>query len=79
MTPDGFRAWVRGASPGDQIIYHQGLNLTASPETKELRDAAREAYTEGTVTLVQARVLPKQGLNKRTVGIFAYIARRKAS
>lgn len=76
MTPDGFRAWVRGASPGDQIIYHEGLNLSVA---KDLRDAAREAYAEGTVSLVQARATPKQGINKRTVGTFAYIARRKAS
>lgn len=75
MTPDGFRAWVRDAKPRDQIIYHQGLNLARE---KDLRDAAWDAYEDGTVTLIQARITPVQGINKRTVGIFAYVARRRA-
>ena len=79
MTPEGFRSWVRAAVPGDQIIYHQGLNLSETPDIKELRDAAWEAFEEGTVTLIQARIRPMQGVNKRTIGTFAYLARRKAS
>ena len=76
MTPEGFSAWVRGAEVGDQIIYHQGLNLARE---RSLRNEVWSSYEEGTVTLVQARITPKQGINKRTVGTFAYIARRKAS
>jgi hypothetical protein len=76
MTPEGFKAWVRDAEVGDQIIYHQGLNLARE---KPLRDAAWAAYEEGTVTLAQARIHPMQGINRKTIGTFAYIARRRAT
>lgn len=74
MTPKGFKAWVRKAAQGRQIIYFEGEHLQANEKVLALRDVAMTAYEAGEVTLVQKRMTPQAGINKRTRGTFAYVA-----
>ncbi len=74
MTPKGFKAWVRKAAQGRQIIYFEGAHIQDCIGHVALRDAAMEAYEAGEVNLVQRRMTPAAGVNKRTQGTFAYVA-----
>jgi hypothetical protein len=74
MTPKGFKAWVRKAAQGRQIIYFEGRHLQENGKVMALRDVAMEAYEAGEVSLVQRRMTPAAGVNKRTQGTFAYVA-----
>ncbi len=74
MTPKGFKAWVRKAAQGRQIIYFEGEHLQASEAIMALRDVVMAAYEAGEVTLFQKRMTPMQGITKRTCGTFAYVA-----
>lgn len=76
MTPKGFKAWVRKAGRGRQIIYFQGQNIQLTDKTKALRDAAYAAYEAGDVILCQKRLTPLQGLTRSMTGTFAYMALR---
>lgn len=74
MTPSGFKTWVMRAARGRKIIYFEGEHLQVSEQVKGLRDAVMEAYEAGEVTLLQKRMTPMQGVTKRTVGTFAFLA-----
>lgn len=74
MTPKGFKAWVRKAARGRKIIYFEGRQIQENDKLLALRDVAMEAYEAGEVALVQKRMAPVAGINKRTEGTFAYVA-----
>lgn len=74
MTPKGFKAWVSRAARGRQIIYFEGPHLQVTETVKRLRDAAMTAYEAGEVSLFQKRITPQQGVSRRTLGTFAYVA-----
>ena len=74
MTPKGFKAWVTRAAQGRRIVYYEGEHLQQSPAVMALRDAVMAAYEAGEVLLVQKRITPMQGINRRTVGTFGYLA-----
>lgn len=75
MTPRGLTSWIKRATKGRQIIYHQGTHLMESDDSEELGRIAREACEHGDVHLFQKRLTPATGVNpKRTRGTFAYIA-----
>ena len=56
ITKDDFVQWLETSQPNESTSYFIGRNLgDATPEAREIAEAAKLAYARGKVELVQAR------------------------
>jgi hypothetical protein len=56
-----FLQWLETSQAGENVTYFIGRNLgDATPEAREIAEAAKQAYARGKVELVQARDIDGQ-------------------